>query len=79
MTAPGPGAVLATARRGRKIVAKGAAKPGAAGPQQVRLRFTAAGRKALRPARKAALKVTVTYMPAAGSPVTQALAVTLKR
>jgi hypothetical protein len=48
-----------TARAGRKVVARGSARvPARGGAVTVRLRFTAAGRKALKRKRKATLAVS---------------------
>jgi hypothetical protein len=46
-----------TARSGRKVVASGAARAGKDGSATVTLRFTAAGKRTLRHARRAKLTV----------------------
>ena len=46
-----PGRVAVTAKRGRKLVARGTARVGASGTAKVTLRFTRAGKRALRGAR----------------------------
>jgi hypothetical protein len=45
----------------------------------VKLRFTKAGRKALRNARRAKLALALSFQPAQGSAVTGGAVVTLKR
>lgn len=53
-----PGRQVVTARRGRKVVARGTAKVGASGSAKVTLRFTRAGKRALRGARTVKLAIS---------------------
>lgn len=79
VAAPGKGKVSVVARRGRKIVAKGAAKTKAAKKVAVKVRFTKQGKRALRRAKTAKLALTVTFTPAKGAKVTAKRAVTFTR
>jgi WD40-like Beta Propeller Repeat len=53
-----PGSRAVVAKQGKKVVARGTAKVGANGAATVTLRFTKAGRKALRGARKVKLAIS---------------------
>jgi hypothetical protein len=68
------------ARRGR-VLASGRAHAGAAGPLGVTVRFTRAGRRALRSAERATLTLRVHFTPAArgAAAVSSASRVTLMR
>jgi Ca2+-binding RTX toxin-like protein len=79
VTAPGAGKVRVVAKRGKQTVASGKATARAAGKIAVKVRFTKAGRKALRGARKAKLSLTVTLTPAQGAALTGKASATLKR
>ena len=76
---PGPGKVTVKARRGSKVVASGSGKAGADGTATAKLKFTRAGKKALKKAKSAKLTVDVTYTPASGSAVKSQVKLTLKR
>lgn len=60
--------VVLTARSGKRIVAKGSAKAGRSGTATVVLRFTKAGKRAMRARKKATLVIT-----GAGAPLTVVL------
>jgi Ca2+-binding RTX toxin-like protein len=79
VTTPGPGKVTLKAKRGSKVVASGSGKAGADGVAKLKLKFTKAGRKALKRAKSAKLTVAVTYMPASGDAVKSQVKLTLKR
>jgi hypothetical protein len=53
-----PGRVALVAKLGRKVVARGSAKVPASGRTTVRLKFTKAGRRAVRGKRSVRLRVT---------------------
>jgi hypothetical protein len=53
-----PGRQAIVAKKGRKVVARGTATVGASGTGKVTLRFTRAGKRALRGARTVRLTVT---------------------
>jgi hypothetical protein len=53
-----PGRRTITAKRGRKVVARGSARVSAAGTATVTLRFTKAGKRALRGARTVKLAIS---------------------
>ena len=65
--------------RGSKVVASGSGTAGANGAATLKLKFTAAGRKALKKAKSAKLTVDVTYTPASGDAVKSQVKLTLKR
>lgn len=67
---PGAGKLDVTALRRGKKVATGSAKPKGAGEAKVKLRFTAAAKKALRRSGNVTLTVRHTFTPAGGAPVT---------
>lgn len=67
---PGAGKVDVVAQRGGKNVASGSAKPKRAGETKVKLRFTAAAKKALRRAGKVTLTIRHTFTPVGGASVT---------
>jgi hypothetical protein len=79
VTTPGPGKVTLKAKRGSKVVASGSGKAGANGAAKLKLKFTKAGRKALKKAKSAKLTVDVTYKPASGDAVKSRVKLTLKR
>jgi Ca2+-binding RTX toxin-like protein len=79
VTTPGAGKVTLTAKRGSKVVATGSGQAGADGAAKLKLKFTKAGRKALKRARSAKLTVAVTYKPASGDAVKSQVKLTLKR
>lgn len=79
VTAPAKGKVSVVARRGGKIVARGARSAKAAKRVAVNVRFTKKGKRALRRAKRAKLALTVTFTPAKGAKVTAKRAVTFKR
>jgi hypothetical protein len=60
-----PGKLSATAKVGKKVVARGSATARAAGEVKLKLKATKAGRKMRRAARA---KLTVTFTPAGGKP-----------
>ena len=76
---PGDGVVAATAKRGRKTVAKAAARSMKAGARTVTLKFTKAGRKALRRSRSATLSIRVSYKPRSGAASTSTVSAKLGR
>jgi plastocyanin len=67
VTSDEPAAISVVARRRGKRAATGRARVGAAGRVRVRLRPTAAGRRALRRGRRVAVRLTVTGRDAAGN------------
>ncbi|UUY05701.1 hypothetical protein LRS13_09325 [Svornostia abyssi] len=79
VTAPGKGKVSVVATRAGKTVAKGAAKASGANKVAVKLRFTKAGKRALRRAKSATLALKVTFTPAKGPKVTASHRISLKR
>ena len=79
VTTPGAGKVTVKAKRGSKVVASGSGKAGANGAATLKLKFTKAGRKALKRAKSAKLTVVVTYQPASGDAVKSQVKLTLKR
>ncbi len=79
VTAPGKGKVSVVATRAGKTVAKGAAKASGAKKVGVKLRFTKAGKKALRRAKSAKLALKVTFTPAKGKKLTASHRISLKR
>ena len=76
---PGSGKLSAKAKAHGKKVAAAGARAVQAGTASVKLTFTAKGRKALKRARKATLKVAVKFTPAGGAAQTTTAKVTLKR
>jgi Ca2+-binding RTX toxin-like protein len=77
---PAAGKLTATATAKGRSVAKGAALAARADVVTVRVRFTRAGRKALRGARKAKLALALRFVPSAGgAAATGGATVTLKR
>jgi Ca2+-binding RTX toxin-like protein len=76
---PGPGKVKLVARRGSKVVASGSGKAGANGTASLKLKFNKAGRKALKKARRATLRVQVIYTPQGGETLAGTTSLTLKR
>lgn len=79
VTAPGKGRVSVVAVRAGKTVAKGAAKASGAKKVAVKLRFTKAGKRSLRRAKRATLALKVTFTPAKGAKVTASHRISLKR
>ncbi|MGK2939419.1 MAG: calcium-binding protein [Solirubrobacteraceae bacterium] len=79
VTAPGSGKVSVVATRAGKTVAKGAAKASGAKKVAVKLRFTKAGKRALRRVKSASLALRVTFIPAKGAKVTASHRISLKR
>lgn len=79
VTAPGKGRVSVVAVRAGKTVAKGAAKAAGAKKVAVKLRFTKAGKRSLRRAKRATLALKVTFTPAKGAKVTASHRISLKR
>jgi Ca2+-binding RTX toxin-like protein len=79
VTTPGPGKVTLKAKRGSKVVATGSGKADANGVAKLKLKFSKAGRKALKKAKSAKLTVDVTYKPASGDAVKSRVKLTLKR
>lgn len=79
VTAPGKGKVSVVATRAGTTVAKGAAKASGAKKVAVKLRFTKAGKRALRRAKSATLALKVTFTPAKGGKVTASHRISLKR
>jgi len=79
VTTPAAGTVRAVARRGRATVATGSARARRAGATTVTVRFTRAGRRALRGARGARLTVRVTFAARGGAPVVRTVAAALRR
>jgi hypothetical protein len=79
VAAPGPGTVAASVLRGSRTVGRGSAKATAAGAKTIRVRFTKAGRRALRRARTARLTVVVRFTPKQGPAVSERRQVTLRR
>jgi hypothetical protein len=77
--APGPGKVTLKAKRGSKVVATGSGNAGANGAATLKLKFTKAGKKALKRAKSAKLTVAVTYKPATGDAVNSQTKLSLKR
>ncbi len=77
--APGPGKVTLKAKRGSKVVATGSGTAGADGVATLKLKFTKAGKKALKRAKSAKLTVAVTYKPASGDAVSGQTKLSLKR
>jgi plastocyanin len=73
------GLASATLRRGRVIVGRGTAGFVAAGTRTLKVRLTAAGRRTLRRARPAALRLTVVLTDAAGNDSRATVAVPLRR
>lgn len=59
VTAPAAGKVTATALKGAKTVARGAGKARQAGPLTLKLKFDAKGKRALRGAKRAKLRIVV--------------------
>jgi hypothetical protein len=77
---PAAGKLTATAKANGRTVAKGAALAARADVVTVRVRFTKAGRKALRGARKAKLALALRFvLSAGGAAATGSATVTLKR
>ena len=79
LTAPGAGTVKAVAKKGSKTVGKGSGKTTAPGARSVRVKFTPAGRKALRRLKKAPLTIALSFKPKSGKTVKQTVKVTLKK
>ncbi|HEX8085361.1 MAG TPA: hypothetical protein VF529_13800 [Solirubrobacteraceae bacterium] len=76
----GPGAVAALGKVGARRVAAATKTVPAAGATKLRLRFTAAARRALRRKRSVRVAVTVTFKPAdGGAPQSRSAVVRLKR
>jgi hypothetical protein len=79
VTVPAAGRLAATARRGGKTVAKGPARPVAAGKRSLTLKFTKAGRRALARGRSAKLTIRVVFTPDGGAAQTTTVSATLRR
>ncbi|MBB4662229.1 TolB family protein [Conexibacter arvalis] len=79
MTTQAAGTVRATARHGGAIVARGSGRARGAGTTTVALRFTRAGRRELRAARRARLALRVSFAARGAAPATRTVAVTLRR
>jgi hypothetical protein len=79
VVAPGAGRLAATAVRGARTVGRGSTKATSAGAKTIRVRFSRAGKRALRRARTARLTVLVRFTPKKGAAVTERRAVTLRR
>ena len=60
-------------------MASGSGKAGANGAASLKLKFNKAGRKALKKARSAKLRVQVIYTPKGGEPLAGTTSLTLKR
>jgi WD40-like Beta Propeller Repeat len=60
------GKASATAKAGKRVVAKGGATVGASGKAKLTLRFTAAGKRAVRGKKSVKLAVSVRFTPAGG-------------
>jgi RTX calcium-binding nonapeptide repeat (4 copies) len=78
--APSPGRITVVAKAGKRKVGAGRTTARAAGKVAVKVRFTKAGRAALRRVRKAKLSLAVTLVPAqGGAALTGRVRATLKR
>ena len=77
--APAAGSLSVVARKGARTVARGRATAAGMGTVAVTVRFTKAGRRALRHARRARLALAITFQPAQGGAVKGGAVVTLKR
>jgi WD40-like Beta Propeller Repeat len=74
-----PGKATAAAKAGKRTVAKGGATVGTSGKAKLTLRFTAAGKRALRGKKTAKLTVAVRFTPTDGAARTGTTSVVVKR